>query len=736
MNTLKVHGLPSCLILALSFTTCAVAQNEVHSASQSDQFDEVLVTATRLNRPQQDIAGTVTHISAEEIEQGINNDLADIARYQPGLSMNTAARGGNQGYSIRGIGGNRVLTLIDGIRSADIYAAGPSSYGKDAFEVEDLKAIEIIRGPASVLYGADAMGGAVILLSKDPEDYLLDDQGQYFGLRTSASSADQQYKIGLTSAARFGDFGTLAQLTQRHYSELETYGDINRNPQDGESTAILLKGVWSADDQHRLELGLEANKEEIQYDLITDLSGSVTSSLGSDQSDRYRISAQHLWKTSLTIANQVETQLYWQSTDAVQHTEQLRTSYSFINPMDFTTYGGTQAQRLTDFEFNQSTTGASIGLTKSIAGDSLEQTMVYGINYEQTRSERPRNRCETSLSSAVVTCDIAAYPFAEPESFPNKTFPDTTTTRSGLYWQNEMRIGDGRLSLIPGLRYDQYRMQVSRAGLQDLSSLGFEVSNIEENHFTANLGLIYDLSENSTLFLQYAEGFRPPNFDESNQAFVNLGFGYASVPNPDLKPETSKGVELGVKNNFANGTLNFALFNNDYQDFIDSSFVGTNGAISLFQDQNIAEVHIRGMEVDANYRIQENWAVSGSIAYAKGDNEIANTPLDSIEPLTGVIGLQYQAENWGIESLITLVGNKDRVSSDSQVTASSYGVLDLIGHYNLSESAKLRFGIFNLTDEEYASWSNIQGLSAEALDDIARSTESGLNFRTSLSLNF
>ena len=106
----------------------------------------------------ENIAGTVSLISAEDIEREVGDDLDDLVRFQPGVSMNTAARGGNQGFTIRGIGGNRVLTVVDGVRGSDIYGAGPSSYGKDSFEIDNLKSVEIIRGPASVLYGAGCYG--------------------------------------------------------------------------------------------------------------------------------------------------------------------------------------------------------------------------------------------------------------------------------------------------------------------------------------------------------------------------------------------------------------------------------------------------------------------------------------------------------------------------------------------------------------------------------------------------
>ena len=115
-----------------------------HSASAqstAQRIEELVINASRLPRTIENIPGTVTLISANEIDKQLMNDLSDLTRFQPGLSMDTASRGGNEGFNIRGIGGNRVLTVIDGIRSSDIYAAGPSSYGKDSFEVDDFKSV-------------------------------------------------------------------------------------------------------------------------------------------------------------------------------------------------------------------------------------------------------------------------------------------------------------------------------------------------------------------------------------------------------------------------------------------------------------------------------------------------------------------------------------------------------------------------------------------------------------------
>src|SRR3990172_2713978 len=126
---------------------CLLAVSVPAYAAKPQPLETITVTATRLLRAPDEIAGTVTLISSAEIEQQVSDDLDDLIRYQPGITMDTAGRGGNQGF--------------------------------------------VIRGPASVHYGADAMGGAVILRTRDPADYLAAEDSFHAGIRASAASADE-----------------------------------------------------------------------------------------------------------------------------------------------------------------------------------------------------------------------------------------------------------------------------------------------------------------------------------------------------------------------------------------------------------------------------------------------------------------------------------------------------------------------------------------------------------------
>ena len=723
-------------IISIAFLLPVIT--EAQEAS-SGRLEELTVNATRQPRTIENIAGTVSLISMEDIEKEMVDDLDDIARFQPGVSMNKNARGGNQGFTIRGIGGNRVLNVIDGVRGTDIYFG----YGKDSFEMDNLQSVQIVRGPASVLYGADAMGGAVIFTTKTARDYVNSDSGSYFNVRSMASDADDQYKTGATAAFQNGDVGLIAQFTQRNWNEHEVNGPGKVNPQDGNSDGILLKGFWDISDNQRLSISLESVEQEADFILESDLGRSVSGSLGYDQTERDRIGLEYTLERDSGLFDDLQILFNVQDTDASQRTIQNRTSFSFVNPRNPRSFGGATAVRDTMFEFDQETTALNVNLRKSLSSGSLTHSFAYGFNFDETDTERPRDRFDRNVATGTVSREISAFPMAPAEVFPNKSFPDTTTKRWGIYLQDEIQISDSGLTIIPGVRYDRYDMEANADALLDGTNLvagfGYPVEDFDDGEVSLSLGALYDIDDTYSLFGQYAEGYRAPNFNEANQAFVNLGFAYAVLPNPEIDAESSDSVELGIRADYENAFLSLSVFSNNYEDFISSNFIGQEGGLSLYQNQNIQDVEIQGAELLSYFYLNNEWRVRASVAYARGDNETDDVPIDTVDPLTLVAGLRYDNANgnWGGELLVTAVDKKDRVSSDSVVQPDNYTIVDLIADWELGDSLSLRLGVFNLFDEEYAHWQNIQGLNAvSSADTIANAYQPGMNIRLGFTVEF
>ena len=136
-------------------------------------LDSVSVSATMRPAPVRDTPGMVSVIDDETIQERMIEDFADLVKYEPGVYVeNNVTRLGLNGFNIRGIGGNRVMTLVDGVQTSEQFDFGPFNIHQGSLDVDVLKTVEIVRSANSALYGSDALGGVVSLFTKDPADYL------------------------------------------------------------------------------------------------------------------------------------------------------------------------------------------------------------------------------------------------------------------------------------------------------------------------------------------------------------------------------------------------------------------------------------------------------------------------------------------------------------------------------------------------------------------------------------
>ena len=165
----------STTLLATSLLAVSpVAFSQESESASSDPLDTITVVGTRTERTLKEVAATVSVRTDKDIERELVRDIADLVRFEPGVSVSgTGSRFGLTGFSIRGIGGNRVLTIVDGIRVAEEFSFGPFLSARRNFvDVDSLSRAEIARGPISSLYGSDALGGVVAFRTKRPRDYV------------------------------------------------------------------------------------------------------------------------------------------------------------------------------------------------------------------------------------------------------------------------------------------------------------------------------------------------------------------------------------------------------------------------------------------------------------------------------------------------------------------------------------------------------------------------------------
>ena len=718
----------------------AVIVQPVHAeapvaAAPAAEVDPVVVLGTRSRRLASNVPGTVSVIDAEQIETILATDIKDLIRFEPGVSVPTsparfglalsgAGRDGNSGFTIRGMGGDRVLIVNDGVRLPAGFSFGAQAVGRGGYNDLDLiKSVEILRGPASALYGSDGIAGAVAFTTKDPTDFLVGDQTFGARARVAYNSADEGWTEGLALAGRSGSLSGLLAYTRRDAQETENKGSVGGvgatrtqpNPQDLSSNAYLGKLVWELNPNHTLRLTYDHLDSKMDGDALSSRSSTVLAVTAHDETQRDRVSGDWRFQDFAGLSDG-SVSVYWQDSTTRQYTFEDR---------------ATLADRVRDVTFDNTVYGlAAQGSRVFGQGAAVQHRVTLGGDWSMTTQEGVRDGVVPPVG----------------ETFPIRAFPKTEYQLAGLFVQDEIELMDGALSIIPAVRYDWYDLSPKVDARFPAAASGQS-----DDHISPKLGVVYWTGQHLGVFANYALGFRAPSPMQVNNFFENPVFGYRSIPNPNLSPETSESFEAGFRLrdiDVAGGKmrLNTTAFATHYDDFIDQVAVAGSGVPGVdplvYQYVNLTEVDIRGLEARADIYWDNGFSLVGSAAYAEGEQTTdgRRTQLGSVDPFKLVAGLNYAAPSgvWGGSATVTWSGKKDQATYNLTCGTTCYlgdgfTLLDLTAYWNVTERATLRVGAFNVFDETYGWWSDVRGLSAASTVKDAY-TQPGRNFGVSLTL--
>ena len=687
-------------------------------AQEATALDAVTTTATRAARPLGDVPATVTVIDARQLERQNAVRPLDAIRYEPGVSFsNNPVRGGGGNFVIRGIGDNRVRVLTDGVRLPDFPESniGAGTFTRDFVDLENVRRLEIVRGPASALYGSDAIGGVVNYVTKDPADYL-DAVGRnwYAALRAGYSGADLSFTESLTAAARHGDVDVMAIYTRRDGREVQPNGSLSANRQDYTSNSLLGRAVWRMTPEDTLRVTGEIFVRETETNLATDLattgSGAATttvqSSRGDDSTTRGRVQLDYSRNAPVLFADSIDVHAHWSRLDRREET----TQYRYVGAGNPQTSPANRL-RYTDTSQIQQIFGTEVQMRSAVEAFGTTHRLTYGLSLDWVETSRPRDRVEQNLTTGIVSTTVAG------ETYPNKNFPDTTTYQAGLYLQDEFSVG--RFTVLPALRLDSYTLRSHPDAAFARSAQGgtaAEVRDLDAVALSPKLGITYRLDETYSVFAQYARGFRAPPYDTANFGFTNRTFGYTIIPNGDLEPEYVDSFEAGLRGRFADGSsFQVSGFYNRYTDFISTRTLPSAGGPQVFQYQNIGSAEIYGAEARGEYRLTPDLRVRASAALAIGEDLDTGRPLDGVDPLRGALGIAWQATaQLGLEANLTGALRNRRTAETTDFRAPAYAVLDLAAHYDFNDSVTVNAGIFNVTNTRYFLTSDVSGLAANA----------------------
>ena len=700
----------------------------INSQDNSDDIEEVVTVSAKQPVPIGEVVGSVAVISQDEIEARLVSDVSQLLENTIGITVPkdiSSGRSRNSDVVIRGVGNNRVNIFIDGFRTGDAYQSG--GYGKDLVDTELLKRVEILKGPSSSLYGSDGLAGTIAYTTKDASD-IADESNPYLSATLSSQDVNSQEKVTVLGAMVRNNLEALVQLSTREMNEMEVHDSATEtlNPMDGEQESILAKLKLSLNNGSSINITFDNQELDSEYNLLTDLGSgfsaanmqveNVSSSLGLDNLTRERFSITYEFSGKNSLFDSGVIRSFSQTTD--QRTTTSKNKAIMVMPA----FGPpipsfVPTSEASDFDFNQEVSGFSLEMIKVIGNHNI----IYGVESETAEYSRNNDKTEVNLITGDVNKTLANT------LYPHKRFPDSEVTREAIFINDRIYLND-KTTAVLGARYDSYDQKAKTDALHARNNIfGHEVKPRSDSQASMKVGLIRDISGDMSLFLQYAEGYRNPNFDEAYNTYTNLAQMYTIIPNPNITAETSEGFEIGLRGSLTNTSWSLAYYKNDYKDFIayEYLFPPIQGVLQV-QYQNLGSVETNGIEFESKTVFNDSFSASFGVSLNEGRED--DGYLDSLSPDHAKISLSWISDSgrlsWNTistlmkssRSILSPVCDRSGVCSPAQETAGRV-TLDTYLNFDLTEKVNIKFGVRNLTDIKYWDYPTIAGQAAGTADE-------------------
>lgn len=642
---------------AFSFIMCVAAVTGP-AAAQSIAIPEIVVTPYYQPSALGKVGSAVTVVTADQIAASSATTVAGLLRTVPGVVViESGGPGSTAEVRLRGAETGHTLVLIDGIRVNDP-ATARNDFDFSLVSLGDVERIEVLRGPQSAVYGSDAMGGVINIVTKRPS------HGSSFAASGEIGSygTDVQRLSGGTTSGDFRFLLSGEHVATRGFSRV---GDRDKDEPDGfERWSGAFSGVYEPADGPKVEVGLRGMHSLTEYD------GAPPSS---------------------TTTSCVQQRLDFAANAENEIAKGMVTGYGRVT---FPGHDGGWQQSVTAFgthetrdstEYTASFAAApGCGVTKVTERDSRFQSNTAGAEYQATGDA---GALGTVLVGGRIEREVASY----VDSGSGFNIFDSERTLYALYVQDQVTLAE--------------RLNVSFTGRYDGEIGG-------EGFLTGRATAAYGIPPTGTKLRASAgtAAKRPTPY--------MIGYNLYSDPSlPALEPERSWGLDAGIDQSLFDGRLTVSAtgFYNRFSSLISFAQTPSPGYY-----ENVANAETAGVEVSGTLMIVPGtWHAGGSYTYLEAVNLDTGEPLPRRPKHSGSVSLTYTGRS-GLEATLSavLVGERfNRVSGGIAIEPlAGYARLDLEASYPLSPSTKVYGRIENLTNAVYEDprGYNTPGLSAYA----------------------
>ncbi len=614
---------------------------------------EVVVTGARYPRAYYQSPQALSFVGGAQLREQAPAVVSEALGQLPGVD-NSKDSPWEQRPIVRGLSGQRVLVLMDGVPMNSARGNGPHPSLVDPSQVER---IEVVRGPSSVSYGSDAIGGVINIMTREAPA-ATGGRSISGGANLSGSTAENQYGGSVEVTPRIGRFAAYVAAGARTADDFRSpSGTVPNSAYEDWNTLVNLR--WDFTERLVLKGGMQLYRAtDIGIPGLSSPTASyppgMTSVFQFKNYDRdlYHLTLDHSYTGSwiagsrIKVYQQKENRNFWS-------TEQIDAAHY----ADFGVFGAPSGSkyRQTDQDrfFDLKTTGLQFQATSRKTAHYFF-TMGIDLARDRTDGDNVRRRGyhfdgTNGDSAGTVTRRVTA------------SLPDGRFDNYAIWWQNQMTITP-KWTVTGGLRWTEYRYR-TEYGLSIPPSgpspaVYFPAMKVDNDAAGGSLGIVYEPMTDLHLSFNVANGYRMPTAQELFfKGPASVGF---VIGNDALKPEKSVSYDTGLRWGVGALALSGNLFYTTFTDMIDALSVPTvpeaNGQ-PTYQYKNIAEARMWGGEAEAEWNFRQGWRARGTVTGAIGDivNREAilslygvdtdKAPLPNVPPFRGTFAVRWTDSN-------------------------------------------------------------------------------------------
>lgn len=623
--------------------------------------NEIVITARKIESEEFNSPKAITVISNKTIEQEEPRTTPEALTGATGVFLQKTNHGGGSPI-IRGMTGNQNLLMIDGIRLNNAtYRYGPNQY-LNTIDPLIINKMEIIRGSGSVLYGSDAIGGVVNILTRNPEFTNVGFRaggGAFLKYMNNDMEKTGRAEINLSDK----NFAFLGGVTYNDFGDIVAGGNIGKQSPTGyDELAGDAKLLFKIADNHKLTFAYQYDKQNNvpRYDKI----------IGKYQIYNFDPQIRQLAYARLSS--------YYKN----------KWINNLITTISFNRSGETRIKQK-----DGETTVKNENDVVNTWGGNIEINSLPASNWKFTSG---LEFFSDKVYSETITKENGN------KNVSRGLYPDGAESKSFAFYSYHT-IDFKKFSTTIGGRFNTYKITAADKKFGNV--------DIGPTSVVGNFSLMYSLSPDFNLIGAVYSSFRSPNINDLS-SFGTFNYGI-EVPNPDLKSEKSLNFELGLKSRMEKFSGSVYLYRNRLYNMIDRVEASWNGYDSIdgekvYRKENFAKAVIQGIEAEIQYDIVSCLLAYGNITFTYGQNETLEEPMRRIPPLNGKLGVYYKS-NFGLWSRLEWLyaGKQNRLSegdiSDSRIPdggTPGWNVLNLRIGYKL-KWFKISAGLNNIFNKEY-----------------------------------